>query len=69
MPLGSGIYDDLCTEVREKAHADGAIVIVINGVRGNGFSCQASLETTVQLPDLLEDIARQMRASFAQGQI
>jgi hypothetical protein len=38
-------------------------VIVFGGDKGNGFSCQADLETTLRLPDVLEDIARQMRES------
>lgn len=38
MALGPGKYDDLCTYVREKAKAEGAIVIVYGGERGQGFS-------------------------------
>ena len=37
------------------------IVIVLGGNKGNGFSCQADLRTTLLLPDMLEDIARQIR--------
>jgi hypothetical protein len=61
MPVGPGKYDDLCTLVREKAKADGAIVIIIRGEYGGGFSCQADLATTAALPDILENIAKQMR--------
>jgi hypothetical protein len=39
----------------------GVIVIVLGGNKGNGFSCQADLRTTLLLPDLLEQIARQIR--------
>jgi len=63
MALGPGKYDDLCTYVREQAKADGALVIVINGTRGVGFSCQADLQTTLLLPELLENIAKQIRES------
>ena len=31
------------------------------GKRGPGFSCQADLETTLALPDLLERLAQQIR--------
>jgi hypothetical protein len=65
MPLGPGKYDDLCTEVREKARARGAIVIVIEGDKGDGFSCQADLLVTVRLPDLLESMAKQIRESMS----
>jgi hypothetical protein len=66
MALGPGKYDDACTRVREEiglADGDrgGVIVIVIGGHHGNGFSCQADLETTLALPAILEDIARKMR--------
>jgi hypothetical protein len=39
----------------------GVIVIVVGGSKGNGFSCQADLETTLALPDMLEGVARQIR--------
>lgn len=61
MTIGPGKYDDLCTMVREKTGAAGAIVIVIGGERGSGFSCQGALELTTMLPDLLETMAHQMR--------
>jgi len=40
MPDGPGKYDDLCTLVRERAGADGAIVIVFGGTLGSGVSVQ-----------------------------
>lgn len=67
MALGPGKYDDLCSYVAEQtgitvsANGGGAIVIVVGGSRGNGFSCQADLRTTLLLPELLENIAGQIR--------
>jgi hypothetical protein len=69
MAIGPGKYDDLCTTVREYVglggtvlqSGGGVILIVIGGDHGNGFSCQADLETTLALPDILEDIAKQIR--------
>jgi hypothetical protein len=66
MAFGPGKYDDLCTLVRERAKAHGAIVIVIGGEHGYGFSCQADLRTTLKLPEMLEDIAKQIRESSPQ---
>jgi hypothetical protein len=63
MAFGPGKYDDLCTLVRERAEATGAIVIVIDGNRGNGFSCQAGVGTLLELPDILEKLAEQIRES------
>lgn len=67
MALGPGKYDDVCTMVTEQVGIDvrggGVIVIVFGGNRGNGFSCQADLATTLALPDVLEEVARQIRES------
>ena len=62
MALGPGKYDDLATKARETANAAGVVLIVFGGEHGHGFSCQADLATTLALPDILEDIARQIRA-------
>jgi hypothetical protein len=65
--IGPGKYDHLCTYVRQQAAARGAIVIVLGGRDGNGFSCQADPLTTNVLPELLEDIARQIREDAKRG--
>lgn len=65
MPLGPGIYDDLCTHVREQTNAKAAIVIIIGGNAGTGFSVQSQgnpIDT--RLPDILETMAREIRASM-----
>jgi len=64
MTIGPGKYDDLCTMVRERAKADGAIVIIINGERGVGFSCQGDVRAMSVLPEMLESIARQIRSDI-----
>jgi pyruvate formate-lyase activating enzyme-like uncharacterized protein len=61
MSAGPGKYDDLCTYVREKVNAAGAVVMVFDGNNGSGFSVQADAATTLAMPDLLERIAREMR--------
>lgn len=68
MPLGPGKYDDICSYVYEKAEVDGpggVVVIVFGGSKGHGFSVQADARTTLGLPDILENIARQIRADTA----
>ncbi len=37
MAFGPGKYDDLCTEVREKAKAKGVLVIIIDGDKGSSI--------------------------------
>jgi len=70
MALGPGKYDFVCSIVREHVgmtpdSPGGVIVIVIGGDKGNGFSVQADLQTTLGLPDLLEHMAREIRKSGA----
>lgn len=60
--LGAGKYDELCTYVREHAQAQGAIVLVIGGTKGSGFSVQADLETTLKVPGILRLLAAQIEA-------
>jgi hypothetical protein len=38
---------------------------VFGGNKGSGFSCQADLPTTLALPDVLEQVAKQIRESGA----
>jgi hypothetical protein len=68
MPIGPGKYDDLCTMVREKAKAKGVIVIVFGGDKGGGFSCQADPLTALALPEILEQVAADIRAAHQRGE-
>lgn len=61
MPIGPGKYDDLCTYAREQSNAAAAIVIVVGGDKGHGFSVQANATAALALPALLEQIAAEMR--------
>ena len=63
MPLGPGKYDDFTTQVREKTHARGVILLVVSGDKGSGFSCQSDAIVLEQLPDLLEYMAQEIRGS------
>lgn len=63
--IGAGKYDDLCTQVRAATDAELAAVIVINGTRGAGFSVQGTLEAHAVLADMLEHVARTIRADLA----
>jgi hypothetical protein len=68
---GPGKYDDLCTYCAEQAgvaeHGGGVIVIVINGNKGNGFAIQADFATMLAIPDMLEYMAREIRADMEGG--
>lgn len=69
MALGPGKYDHLATSVRVKADARGVILLVLGGNLGSGFSVQADGPTTLQLPDLLRDMANQIEADLKKGQL
>jgi len=80
MSLGAGKYDDLCTHVRECASAEGAVVIIVAGAQGSGFSVQGSHALTQALPEMLEHMAapapspsapseRRTPAMFSMGRI
>lgn len=55
--IGPGKYDDLCTYVREQSKAHGAVVIILGGDNGNGFSVQGSAGLAAALPSILRQTA------------
>jgi hypothetical protein len=67
MAMGPGKYDDICTVVTKQVgigeKGGGVAVIVMGGNKGNGFAVQADLRTTLLLPDILEEMAKQIRES------
>lgn len=63
MALGPGKYDAEVTELRERLKADGVILLVFGGERGNGFSAQLPLQHTLAMPQILEQVAQQIRES------
>lgn len=63
MPMGPGKYDDICTTARELAVADGALLIVIRGRDGSGFSCQCDADTLAKLPEMLDQVSAEIRRS------
>lgn len=64
MAIGPGIYDDLCSQVREKAKAKGVLLIVLGGEKGMGFSAQIPLEAASIIPLILRDVANQIEADY-----
>ena len=58
--IGPGKYDDICTAARMRHLAKGAIVIIIDGDRGSGFSVQAPPDVTAKLPAVLRYMADQI---------
>jgi hypothetical protein len=61
---GPGKYDKLTTWVRERAKAEGVILIVVGGNKGHGFSAQLSAtfpaESMLMTVAMLRDVANQI---------
>jgi hypothetical protein len=64
MALGSGKYDDLCTIARKSAEAEGALLIILNGRLGYGFSAQLPFLLLATIPEILRDVAKQIEDSL-----
>jgi hypothetical protein len=64
MAIGPGKYDKACTAARESTKASAAVLIVIGGEHGHGFSAQFSDPRIAHgLPLLLRQVAEQIEAS------
>ena len=64
MAMGPGKHDDLCSFVRERLQmgdSGGVMLIVFGTKEQSGFACQADYQTTMAMPEILEEIARQIR--------
>jgi hypothetical protein len=61
MAMGPGKYDDEATAIREKLNAEGIILIVLGGDKGEGFSAQLNLEDSIKVPRILRVIADQIQ--------
>jgi hypothetical protein len=68
MPLGPGVYDHLCSMVREETDAEVTMVTIIKGNQGSGFSVQAKGGPmgALLLAETLEIMAKQIRQGLAQ---
>jgi len=64
MAYGPGKYDDVCSHAREESCAQAVLLVVINGVHGSGFSVQSVGAPMAGLPDLLEALAADIRATL-----
>ena len=58
MGLGPGKYDDYCTILRHELKAKVALIAIVDGNKGTGFSVQSlDPHTLVILPQVLRQIA------------
>jgi hypothetical protein len=58
---GPGKYDPICTKAREDAKAGCALLIILDGEHGHGFSAQFTDHSYVELlPATLREVAKQI---------
>jgi hypothetical protein len=81
MALGPGKYDGALTEAREKLRCRGAALLVFGGEqgdgldrkascgKGDGFSCQCSIEDLLKLPGMLRFMANEIESHQKRGDI
>ena len=62
--ISHGKYDVLVTDVRERTLARGVLLIILDGVHGNGFSAQIEGSLVVDVPGILRKLADEIEASF-----
>jgi hypothetical protein len=62
--IGPGKYDAICTTAREAAGASGAILIILGGKDGGGFSVQCEPHVIAVIPSLLERVAADIRSDL-----
>lgn len=55
--IGPGKYDDLCTQTREAAEAMGAMIFILGGKHGDGFSAQLPITAYPDVPLVLRRLA------------
>lgn len=64
---GPGKYDAEATELRERLNASGIVLIVRDGVKGEGFEVQLNAVDLVAFPHVLRDIADQIETQLGGG--
>lgn len=58
-----GKYDDLCEAAfLQSGSRDGVLLLVVGGDKGSGFSVTGTAEFVGRVPELLETVAKDIRA-------
>jgi hypothetical protein len=65
MAFGAGKYDEECNVARVMAQAKGALLIIIDGDRGEGFSAQIDARYIERIPAMLRTMADMIEADIA----
>lgn len=57
MAAGPGRYNTIATRARKDAGAEGVILVVLGGARGQGFEAQLPPHLQTKIPELLRWVA------------
>ena len=63
--INQGKYDDVCSVVREGTQAEGAMLIILNGEFGSGFSAQLPMDFMKKIPGVLRSMANHIEKEHA----
>jgi hypothetical protein len=63
MAIGPGRYDPEVTELRARLKADGVVLLVFGGERGQGFSAQLTFPLMAMMPQMLREMADEIERS------
>lgn len=70
MPVGGGRYDSECEGLVHMLNAQGVILCVLGGVKGNGFSLAfEEISSLRAVPNLLRQMADSVELDLANGQL
>jgi hypothetical protein len=68
--IGPGKYDAAITLIREHCKLGnefGILLIVVGPEDNNGFAVQADYETTLMIPEILDDVAATIRKDMGRA--
>lgn len=54
---GGSVYYDECLEIQQRLEADGVLLIVANGKKGNGFAAAMTPDLVLKIPAVLRKMA------------
>lgn len=58
--IAPGKYDDECQRFRNELVAEGVLLVVANGKKGSGASCQSSMQCMEAMPAVLRLMADEL---------
>jgi hypothetical protein len=67
MADGPGKYDAEAEQVLARVDADGVVLLVMGGTKGNGFAVKGTWEAMATMPEILRNAARWIERDLTRG--